>query len=534
MSWICLLLLGGWIAAATVARRQYVENLEDSIHQHRLDAERGAAPMLERAATEMLTARLGGDTHEIVYALSLFEMAHDRAIHPAVRGLLRHPVPEVRRRALSLLSRTDDLTVREQVQQMLRDPDLEVRTEALLYLTEHSNVDPLASIESVGDFEDFSIRASMVAFLARPGRAQNVEAARLMLNTMAEERGPGGRRTRLEAARLIAFLPDLFDRELRLLLQDEDTEVAKASMVAAARLNKRIFVGRIIERMQEPALVSTAVEALAAFGDRIVGTLRDALIDPEMPQDVRREIPTVLLAIGTRAAQNVLTESVLDKDVVLRYRCIAALNKLGQLHPDRPVDRKIVESVLAAEVLGHYRSYQVLASLDGSLNEASAPVGQGLRESMEKEKERIFRLLKMLYPEHDLHSAYVGLQSRDPLVHDNALEFIDTVLPPEIRAVLMPIIDRDVSVGDRIDRANHLLGSSIGGREEAVEVLTKSDDPWLRSCAAYTVGELHLRRFVPLLETWSADQDPLLRAAAEQALQKLKEAATSTGHESVI
>ena len=534
LAWVCLALLGAWIAAAVVARREYVENLQDSIHQHRLDAERDNAPVLERAATEMLTARLGGDTHELVYALSLFELAHDRAIHPAVRGLLKHPIPEVRRRALALLSRAEDLSVRDQVKQMHRDPDLEVRTEALLYLSEHSNVDPLASIESVGDFEDFSIRASMVAFLARPGRAQNVEAARLMLSKMAEETGAEGVRTRLEAARLISFLPDLFDRELKLLLQDDDVEVAKAAILAASRLNKRIFVGRIIERMQEPALVSTAVDGLAAFGDRIVGTLRDTLIDPDMPADVRREIPAVLQAIGSRAAQTVLTESVLDKDVVLRYRCIAALNKLGQLHPDRPVDRKIIESVLGAEILGHYRSYQVMGTLTRSLSDSAEPVRQGLNESMEKETERIFRLLKMLYPEHDLHSAYVGLQSTDPVVHDNAIEFIDTILPPEIRAVLMPLIDRDVSIRDRIQRANQLLGSTIGGREEAVEVLIQSADPWLLSCAAYTIGELHLQRFAEALEGWERDPDPVLRVAAQEALQKLKEAATVTGGDSVI
>jgi AAA family ATP:ADP antiporter len=528
MAWVCLLLLGGWMAAAAVARREYVENLQDSIHQHRLDAERGSAPVLERMASEMLTARLSGDTGEIVYALSLFEMAHDRKVHPAVRGLLKHPMPEVRRRALALLSRADDLGVKEQVQQMLHDPDLEVRTEALLYLTEHGNVDPLASIESVGDFEDFSIRASMVAFLARPGRAQNADAARLMLSKMAEESGPEGQRTRLEAARLIGFLPDLFDRELRQLLQDEDLEVARAAFSATAQLKKRIFVGRIIERMDQPALVPAAVQALASFGDRIVGTLRDFLVDADMPLDVRREVPDVLLAIGTRGAQNVLTESVLDRDVVLRYRCIAALNKLGQIHPERPVDRKIVESVLAAEILGHYRSYQVMGTLARTLSDSSDPVRQGLQESMEKETERIFRLLKMLYPSHDLHSAYVGLQSRDPVVHDNALEFIDTILPPEIRAVLMPVIDRDVDIPARIERANQLLGSQLGGREEAVEVLTSSADPWLRSCAAYTIGELQLAKFGQLLDEWTRDPDPLLRASAVEARQKLKEAATRT------
>ncbi|MDH4067139.1 MAG: MFS transporter, partial [Acidobacteriota bacterium] len=209
MAWVCLALLAGWMAAAAVARREYVVNLEDSIHQHRLDAERGTTPVLERTASQMLTARLTGEPEEIVYALSLFEMAHDRRVHPAVRQLLDHRAPEVRRRALALLSRADDLTVIDRVKEMLRDPDLEVRTEALLYLTEHGNVDPLESLESVGDFEDFSIRASMVAFLARAGRAQNLEAAELMLKQMIDEGGPDGRRTRLEAARLLGFLPDV-------------------------------------------------------------------------------------------------------------------------------------------------------------------------------------------------------------------------------------------------------------------------------------------------------------------------------------
>jgi AAA family ATP:ADP antiporter len=367
----------------------------------------------------------------------------------------------------------------------------------------------------------------MAAFLARPGRAQNADAARMMLAKMVEESGPEGRRTRLEAARLLSFLPDLFDRELRLLLQDDDVEVARAAILAAGRLKKRMFVGRILERMSEPALVPAAVEALASFGDRVVGTLRDFLIDPDMPMEVRREIPQVLLAIGTRASQAVLTESVLDRDVVLRYHCIAALNKLGQRHPNRPVDRKIIESVLAAEIMGHYRSYQVMGTLKTVEADRADPVRRGLEESMEKEAERIFRLLKMLYPEHDLHSAYVGLQSTDPNVHDNALEFLDTVLQPQLRSLLIPVLDHEVPLPARIEVANRLLGSRLDGREEAVEVLTISQDPWLRSCAAYAIGELHLMRFAEVLDRWTRDPDPLLRATAMEAQGKLREAAAN-------
>ena len=221
-------------------------------------------------------------------------------------------------------------------------------------------------------------------------------------------------------------------------------------------------------------------------------------------------------------------ESVLDRDVVLRYHTIAALNRLGQAHPDRQTDRKLIESVLAAEIMGHYRSYQVLGTLGNALEESSAnPIEHGLKESMEKESERIFRLLKILYPQYDMHSAYVGLQSADPIVHDNAVEFMDSVLPPEVRQVIIPLFDRNVSVDDRIATANRMLGSSLGDREEAIEVMALSEDPWLRACAAYAMGEMRLTRFAPTLDQWASDADPLLRATAVDAREKLRHAATA-------
>ena len=128
----------------------------------------------------------------------------------------------------------------------------------------------------------------MVAFLARPGRTQNVDAARLLLSKMVEEPGDEGRRTRLEAARLLAILPDLFERELRALLDDEDVEVARAAIAAVGALKKRSMIGALIDRLAEPALNESSVAALAKFGDRIVGTLRDYLIDR---RDARRSAP---------------------------------------------------------------------------------------------------------------------------------------------------------------------------------------------------------------------------------------------------
>ncbi|MBY0493593.1 MAG: HEAT repeat domain-containing protein [Cyanobacteria bacterium] len=528
MSMVAVVFVAMWIAAAYVARKQYVENLRESIHQHRVDAERASMPVLDRDTSSLITSRLKGTPKEIAYALSLFELAHDRKVHPAVRGLLNHDDPAIRQQAIRLLARAGDASVKDQIEKLVKDPDLGVRTEALLYLTEFDATDPLQRIEALGEFEGFSIQAAIVAFLAKPGRSQNLDAAKLLLSRMVYDQGERGRRARLEAARLMSILPDMFDRELRALVDDDDIEVARTAIAAVGALKKRAVIGDLIDRLNEPALNDTIVKALSGFGDRVVGTLRDYLTDDSMKADVRREIPKVLEGIGTRNAQAVLVESVLDRDVVLRYHTIAALNRLGQAHPDRPTDRKLIESVLAAEIMGHYRSYQVLGTLGGALQDSAAsPIEHGLKESMEKESERIFRLLKILYPQYDMHSAYVSLQSSDPVVHDNAVEFMDSVLPPEVRQVIIPLFDRDVSVDVRIATANRMLGSAIGDREEAIEVMALSQDPWLRACAAYAMGEMRLTRFAPTLDQWAEDADPLLRATAIDAREKLRHAATA-------
>ena len=363
MSWVCLVAIAGWIVAAVIAERRYVDNLRDSIHQHRVDAEKATAPVLGKEAAAIISSRLKGAPDDIAYALSLFEMTNDHAVHPAVPGLLRHERADIRRQAIALLTRANDVSVKPDIEMLLRDPALEVRTEALLYMTAHGTGDPLEQIQELGDFDDFSIRAAILAFLARPGRTQNLEAARLMLSGMVDERGPAARARGSKRHGCSRWLPDAFDRELRRLVEDEDTDVARAAITAVGQLKKRALVGSVLARLTDPDLLPAISEALARMGDRIVGSLRDDLLDPDVPIQVRRQIPGLLQGVGTTAAQAALAECVLERDVVLRYNVIAALNKLAQLHPAPLANRPMIESLLEAEIMGHYRSYQVLGML---------------------------------------------------------------------------------------------------------------------------------------------------------------------------
>jgi hypothetical protein len=60
--------------------------------------------------------------------------------------------------------------------------------------------------------------------------------------------------------------------------------------------------------------------------------------------------------------------------------------------------------LLAAEILGHCRSYQILERLETMLLSYESLAG-ALSESMKHEVERIFRVLDLLYPHDDLSSA---------------------------------------------------------------------------------------------------------------------------------
>ena len=44
---------------------------------------------------------------------------------------------------------------------------------------------------------------------------------------------------------------------------------------------------------------------------------------------------------------------------------------------------------------------------------------------------------------------------------------------------------------------------------------------------AYTMGEMRLTRFAQTLDQWATDGDPLLRATAMDAREKLRHAATA-------
>lgn len=520
---LTLVVLSVWLTVAWRLRSAYVRTIQESIHQHRIDTERDLGAGAERTAADMLRAKLAAaDPADIRYALELVEHQRSRRWHPALRPLLSHPDPDIRRRALALLAAGGDREIADRVPAMLRDPDIGVRTEALLYLSLESGVDPLRQIQELEEFHEYSIRAGAAAFLAAAGPSRNLEAARVILQGMTGSDGPDARSDRIEAARVIGATADAALADLLPgLMVDEDADVAREALRAAERVRVHDLIPAMIETLRRSDLVECAVDVLARCGPLAVPHVAAALQDDSVPVEVRRELPAVLMLIGTPDAERALVDNLLQSDGTVRRRIILSLNKIRGSKPGLAVDPAVVELLLAAEISGHYRSYQVLGPLRLRLRDDD-PALEALRHSMEQELERIFGLMALLFPHAGLHDAYVGVRSTSPVVRANALEFLENVLQPELRQVLLPVLDSQVALEERIELANRYVGAPLENAEQAVATMMASEDPWLQSCAIHAVGMLQLRALAPELKRYERASDPLVRQSVADARARLE------------
>jgi len=534
-----LVFLTGWIAVAYGARREYLNVLRLAIERRTLDPERTAASVLDSTTTEVLAHAVeGGGEQQLLYGLSLFEMGGEARFHPVLRRLLDHPSPAVRQRALRLLNDAGDLKILPQVENLLTDESLEVRTEALHYLVVHAGRDPLTLLSTEHDFPDYGFQGAVVGFLARTGEPDNLVAAGFILQDMLARAGPEAAHSRAEAARVLGVIPPPcgLHAELSKLLLDEDFEVLEQALLSAGKIRGSEFLPQVIEKLGEPRLRGPARAALVQYGPQAVHALRDTLNDAAVPQAIRKQIPKVLGRIPSPDSAAALAECLIQSDPGMRFDVLKALNKLRSRDPDLVPPRSDVADMLDIELMGYYRSFQILAAIDPNAGAViPGPSSRGgesvltraLRERMAYELERIFRLLALLYPSRDIHNAFLGLTTGTSQRQANAQEVLEHLLQPDLYRRLVKGLDAEVALPEKVDFASRLCGSSVKSRNEALRILLHSEDAWLSACALYAVGKERLRELNDEVDHVAHAADPLLDETWQWASARLKAAAVA-------
>jgi ATP/ADP translocase len=167
-------------------------------------------------------------------------------------------------------------------------------------------------------------------------------------------------------------------------------------------------------------------------GITTIATSRATSCERSVRQCVRNRNRRVVVHAGSSETGRVLLESLFDANQTTRLEILRALNAFHACHPDERAEAGPLITALAAEIVGLYRLFET--SLP-TRSEVSAT--RDYKESIE----RICRLLKLISPEHDPVSAFDALQSGDARLKANALEYLENILKPQYRRLLVPLLE---------------------------------------------------------------------------------------------
>jgi hypothetical protein len=191
-----------------------------------------------------------------------------------------------------------------------------------------------------------------------------------------------------------------------------------------------------------------AMLALHAIAPRCTGLLVDALLDPDRDEIVRRRLPAVLAAGEPQLAAWGLWHALGDPSFDVRYRAGGVLARLaGDGHLTVTADD--VFDAVKRELLADPEGWKARRAVEDLAYSIDAPgddpprIGDGL--------EHVFTVLGLVLPAEPLRIALHAVQTDDPALRGTALEYLESILPPDIRAQLWPLLEGETPAAAAVE-----------------------------------------------------------------------------------
>jgi hypothetical protein len=215
--------------------------------------------------------------------------------------------------------------------------------------------------------------------------------------------------------------------------------LAMKALLEKPELDPRLAT-HVIPLLSHSAVAQEAVRALRTVANRITGQLTDALLDAKTPFVVRRRLARVMAACTTQLAVDGLVRGLQDDRFEVRYQCGLALLRVTKEHDELVVSK---DAVLAA-VLREVELERTLWQQKHPLFVPDAPsedeVDSFLRDRTSRSLEHVFAILALVFEREPMRLALLALSGDDDNLRGTALEYLEQVLPPDVKAQLWPFV----------------------------------------------------------------------------------------------
>jgi AAA family ATP:ADP antiporter len=528
-----------WTGVVLALRPRYVESLQENLRKRRLDLDFAGYKVQDSSTSAVLMRALeSGDDRQVLNSLELLPQLENIQLDHRVEALLEHPSASVRIAALRYYARRQTLRFANSIFRRFEDPDPQVRAEAIDAFSAMGRDKSVRSLKSFLADADPAIRGAAITGMIRYGGLDGVLAAAEALKSLIADSDPLMRK---HAAKVLGAIGvKNFYQPVLELMNDKSPSVRREAIAAAAALRSPEFVIPLIYKTNVAETGREAVDALSAYGPRILPTLANVMDNRLEDSAVRRGVGRVLGRIGTPEAIEIIGRHLAEPDHELRAVVYRALARTAKSHRFQNVDRKLIHDALEGE---QRSAYQMLVQLDalslGSSLDPQTPrkgkaaealLFSALSERIALVERRIFTLLAGLYPEADMERIYTEIRDVHtgdaPRRRANAIELLDNVLDRGIKRKLLPLLE-DVSATEKIAAVSEALKLSRPTPTEAIIALCQSETAWIRACAVQYAAQVNCAGALEAIVAGASDPSPVvreislvccLRAAPERAL----------------
>jgi AAA family ATP:ADP antiporter len=460
-------LISFWIWIAFRVRKEYVTSIRVNLSD-RPELPRATLKMILSDAKSVASLRSMFDSNDeevVLYAIELaVTMKRNDLIPPT---LLTHSSPKVRLKAFDSVP----LSEREILARARVDTNSSVRVLAITRAGAIAHpTKPISAISGYLQSKDLRLRLAALASLVQHSESEDTARIRDQLTSVVAELGETSPEW-LDVAQALGEIrhPAAVDLHLR-LLHHANPDIRRQAILSAGRAGHRELVPFLIEMLAESEFAGDARHALQKFGSRILGTLRDILMDPQADIESRRNIPLVLACNSDQGSVDLLIDSLFDYDGLLRYRAIRALGKLRVLDPSLNFDSTKI-TLRIREESENTLWLQKCAAILYPASTGQDMLNHLLKEKIARGKERAFRLLALLLPPTTACASFLALVEDDRLKLATAAEYLDNVLPGKLKLWVLPLIESKVEGSRQKESVASIL-----------EHLIKFPDPVLNNC----------------------------------------------------
>lgn len=548
ISLIIIVLIALWMYLIFRVKNEYVNSFRLAIEKRTINIEEQPVNLQDPTVLKSFIKVLEGrNERQILYVLNSLEGIKDRELIPSLKKLIQHPSDEIKASVLRMTLLYEELDLTKEASRLTDNRDQAVRIEAIHYMCKRSDDKTSALKTYLIDHDDYRVRSSAMICASREWKESKAFRKEVdlisvldgMLKELSKEKDEEQSRIiKVNAAKVIGEVknPRLYPH-LHIFLKDKRLDVVQAAVTSIGQTQEKEFVPVLISHLKTRHIRKYAREALAEFGEDIIETLIEHLENEEKDKKEKLGIPKVFVLIGTQKSVNLLIKNLGQKDIHLRFEIIKALNKLRVKFQGLKFDKQSVKSRILEEIEQHNRTLTFWIQQNTALEsekmsdrsnsdpdqakKARKLLIVALEEKLDNSLERIFRLLGLHYPPKDMYDAYLGIKSNKSNLRANSVEFLDNILDPKLKRILLPIVETS-RAGFLGYCPQEISGHKVPNEFECINIILQSHDNWLKSCTLHLVAELNYIKFSHIISKLVDDPDPMVRETARYCVEKVR------------